>query len=76
MLRETDPQTTLWEALLPEQAKRLPAELAKIDAYLDDERFMRWPTRSRGGGSAVSVWTGRCRIRPPWSSWSAVLALR
>ena len=40
MLRETDPQTTLWEALLPEEAKRLPAELVQIDAYLDDERFL------------------------------------
>jgi IS5 family transposase len=40
VLRETDPQTTLWDALLPEEAKRLPAELAKIDAYLDDERFI------------------------------------
>jgi Transposase domain (DUF772) len=40
VLRETDPQTTLWELLLPEQAKRLPAELAQIDAYLDDERFI------------------------------------
>jgi IS5 family transposase len=42
VLRETDPQAglTLWEALLPEQARRLPAELAKIDAYLDDERFI------------------------------------
>jgi hypothetical protein len=30
----------LWEALLPEEAKRLPAELAKIDGYLDDERFI------------------------------------
>jgi IS5 family transposase len=40
VLRETDPQTTLWELLLPEEAKRLPAELAKIDAYLDDERFI------------------------------------
>ena len=42
MLRETDPQAglTLWEALLPEQARRLPAELAKIDTYLDDERFI------------------------------------
>jgi IS5 family transposase len=39
VLRETDPQTTIWELLLPEEAKRLPAELAKIDAYLDDERF-------------------------------------
>jgi IS5 family transposase len=40
VLRETDPQTTLWELLLPEEAKRLPAELAQIDAYLDDERFI------------------------------------
>jgi transposase, IS5 family len=42
VLRETDPQAslTLWEALLPEQARRLPAELAQVDAYLDDERFL------------------------------------
>jgi IS5 family transposase len=47
VLRETDPQAglTLWEALLPEQAKRLPAELAAVDAYLDDERF-RAPWRA------------------------------
>jgi transposase, IS5 family len=40
VLRETDPQTTIWELLLPEEAKRLPAELVRIDAYLDDERFI------------------------------------
>jgi hypothetical protein len=42
VLRETDPQAglTLWEALLPEQARRLPAELAAVDAYLDDECFL------------------------------------
>ena len=40
MLRETDSQTTMWELLLPEEAKRLPAELVRIDAYLDDERFI------------------------------------
>ena len=40
MLRETDPQTTIWELLLPEEAKRLPAELQAVDAYLDDERFI------------------------------------
>ena len=40
MLRESDPQTTIWELLLPEEAKRLPAELVRIDAYLDDERFI------------------------------------
>jgi transposase, IS5 family len=42
VLRETDSQAglTLWEALLPEQARRLPAELEAVDAYLDDERFL------------------------------------
>jgi transposase, IS5 family len=42
VLGETDPQAglTLWEALLPEQARRLPAELAVVDAYLDDECFL------------------------------------
>jgi IS5 family transposase len=40
VLRETDPQATIWELLLPEEAKRLPAELAAVDAYLDDERFI------------------------------------
>jgi transposase, IS5 family len=40
VLRESDPQTTIWELVLPEEAKRLPAELAKIDAFLDDERFV------------------------------------
>jgi hypothetical protein len=40
VLRETDPQTTLWELLLPEEARRLPAELVRVDAYLDDERFI------------------------------------
>jgi transposase, IS5 family len=40
VLRESDPQTTIWELLLPEEAKRLPAELARIDADLDDERFI------------------------------------
>lgn len=32
-------QDTWWE-VLPEQARQLPAELATIDAYLDDERFV------------------------------------
>jgi transposase, IS5 family len=45
VLRETDPQTTLWDALLPEEAKRLPAELVQVDTYLDDERFIApWRT--------------------------------
>ena len=40
MLRETNPQTTLWDALLPEEAKRLPVELVAVDGYLDDDRFL------------------------------------
>ena len=40
MLRESDPQPSLWEALLPEELKHLPAELAQVDAYLDEERFV------------------------------------
>jgi transposase, IS5 family len=40
VLRETDPQTTIWELLLPEEAKRLPTELVAVDAFLDDERFI------------------------------------
>jgi IS5 family transposase len=39
VLRESDPQPPLWEALLPEELKRLPAELEAVHAYLDDERF-------------------------------------
>jgi IS5 family transposase len=37
---QTDPQTTLWDVLLPEEAKRLPAELQAVDAFLDEERFI------------------------------------
>jgi IS5 family transposase len=40
VLRESDPQPSLWEALLPEELKQLSAELAQVDAYLDDERFV------------------------------------
>jgi IS5 family transposase len=40
VLRETDPQATIWDLLLPKEAKRLPAELQAVDAHLDDERFV------------------------------------
>jgi IS5 family transposase len=39
MLRVSGPQDTWWE-VLPEQARQLPAELARTDAYLDDEQFI------------------------------------
>jgi IS5 family transposase len=39
MLRTGNDQPTLWESVLPPEALRLPAELARVDALLDDERF-------------------------------------
>lgn len=45
LLRTTTPPLTTWDDLLPAQATRLPAELARIDASLDDERFIApWRT--------------------------------
>lgn len=39
MLRTVCDQPTLWETLLPAQALMMPAELTRVDALLDDERF-------------------------------------
>ncbi|GAA2648724.1 hypothetical protein GCM10010307_56550 [Streptomyces vastus] len=39
VLRVAVVQDTSWE-VLPERARQLPVELAQIDAYLDDERFI------------------------------------
>ena len=32
-------QPSLWESVLPEVCLRLPAELERVDAWLDDEAF-------------------------------------
>jgi hypothetical protein len=41
--------------VLPEQARQLPAELARIDAFLDDERFIApWRTVFADPGSSSS----------------------
>jgi IS5 family transposase len=39
VLRTVRPQQSLWDAILPEQALRLPPGLAELDRYLDDPRF-------------------------------------
>ncbi len=39
MLRLRDPQDSLWDQLLPPQARTLSAELTAVDACLADERF-------------------------------------
>src|SRR6476620_1162945 len=39
MLRTVADQPTLWEAILPDELRRLPTELARIDVLLDDPVF-------------------------------------
>jgi IS5 family transposase len=46
MLRERAVGESLWEAVLPAELRELPAELAKVDAILGDDRFLA-PFRSR-----------------------------
>jgi transposase, IS5 family len=46
MLRERSAGGSLWEAVLPAELRELPPELAKVDAILDDDRFLA-PFRSR-----------------------------
>ncbi|KYP81648.1 ISNCY-like element ISAfer1 family transposase [Ferroacidibacillus organovorans] len=41
MLKLRDVQLTMWDAILLEAVRALPAELAIIDALLDDERFLQ-----------------------------------
>jgi transposase, IS5 family len=56
MLRERSVGESLWEAVLPAELRELPAELAKVDAILDDDRFLA-PFRSR-----LTARTGRPTI--------------
>jgi len=46
MLRERSLGESLWEAVLPAELRELPVELGKVDAILDDDRFLA-PFRSR-----------------------------
>lgn len=40
MLRTTNPQPSLWEAILPDACLGPPAELARVDQLLDDPAFL------------------------------------
>jgi hypothetical protein len=40
VLRVAAPPPPAWDALLPAEVRRLSAELATVDAYLDDDRFI------------------------------------
>ncbi len=37
--RTVGDQPTLWESILPDELRRLPVELARVDALLDDPVF-------------------------------------
>jgi IS5 family transposase len=39
VLRTVGDQVSLWESLLPDEVRRLPEELARVDALLDDRVF-------------------------------------
>jgi IS5 family transposase len=40
VLRTTNPQASLWEAILPAEVLGLPAELTMVDRLLDDPVFI------------------------------------
>jgi transposase, IS5 family len=54
VLRVAAPPPPAWDALLPPEVRRLPDELARIDAYLDDERFI-----TPGGHCSPPGWAAR-----------------
>ena len=39
VFRTVGDQPSLWESILPEEVRRLPDELARVDALLDDPAF-------------------------------------
>jgi IS5 family transposase len=54
LLKLRDEQLTLWDTILPEEIRKLPAELAIIDELLDDESFLqpfmeKHPTKTKMG---------------------------
>jgi IS5 family transposase len=57
VLRTVADQPTLWEAILPEELRRLPVELARVDALLDDPVFFApfVPFFDPRGGAAVDA---------------------
>jgi len=60
ILRTRGDQPTLWASVLPPELLRLPAELAQVDALLDDERFFA-PLRVYSTAPSVAR---RSRWRP------------
>jgi IS5 family transposase len=68
MLRERAVGESLWEAVLPAELRELPPELGKLDAILDEERFLA-PFRGR-----LRATTGRPTI--PIESYLRLMYLK
>src|SRR4051794_22755305 len=68
MLQERAPGESLWEAVLPEELRVLPAELAAVDAVLAEDRFLV-PFRRR-----LTATTGRPTI--PIETYLRLMYLR
>jgi IS5 family transposase len=63
MLRAVADQPTLWEAILPDELRRLPEELARVDALLDDSAFFNPFVPffdPRPGGGRRPGWRSTC----------------
>jgi hypothetical protein len=76
MLRTVGDQPTLWEAILPEELRRLPAELARVDVLLDDPVFFApfVPLFDPADRSAVDTGDTNDR-RKGWRRWSLLIQL-
>ena len=61
MFRTVGDRPALWESLFPAEVLRLPAELARVDALLDDPAFL-----APFAPYFHPVWAGRRR------RWSAI----
>ena len=76
MLRTRNLQPSLWKSVLPEVCLQLPAELERVDAWLDDEAFFE-PFRVHfdvvGAENVVRPGRGRCACRSARlsASWAA-----
>jgi IS5 family transposase len=58
MFRTIGDQPSLWESLLPEEALRLPEELARVDALLDDPAFFAPVRATLSPGDRAAVHAG------------------
>ena len=59
MFRTVGDQPTLWEAILPDELRRLPVELSRVDVLLDDPVFFA-PFATHGLGGRRRRWKPTC----------------